>query len=430
MFQLPVELQRQCIETLDVESLKHLRLTARGLLDVSTEVLFYTVSLLPTDESAAKYTKVLGDGRFRSLVRRVIFNTSVDPLDEYETEESELIGSFEEATRAVAYFGNVREVELKFAVNCGSDRGEPTYSWEKEVPETLDFRSNILHTFFYALQAAKGVECLTIKNLQDDTDMEVYESGEFKVVRDRLKKLHLQITTETSDAAPENNITFEACHRMFTDDLFDHWLKPTQDQLTHLTIYGTHCYWGIWPYSDLRQVHFPQLKSLSLGNLTIAHDWQVEWITGHGDTLEQLVMDDCPIVVELRMERTEALANWADLRPAEEQEGGYPVYLHTVSIRWHDIFLRFQSGLPRLQHFACGHGDWDEGTMLEGRYEMVAALEDSRYVAFECGIGPSQWVSLDDASDNMGLALDCDAKDMAALVELMAAVQARSRAEA
>jgi len=56
---------------------------------------------------------------------------------------------------------------------------------------------------------------------------------------------------------------------------------------------------GFFPKLDLRTIHFPQLRTLALGNYTFTHDWQLEWITSHALTLQNLYLDDCPILYQM-----------------------------------------------------------------------------------------------------------------------------------
>jgi hypothetical protein len=339
----------------------------------------------------------------------------------------------------------LREVELKFARECAADE-----AYEKDVHETEDFRAHVLQDLFFAgLNHAEhgttNMESLTIKNLQDATSQDVYESVDFRMVLSRLKELHLQIATESCDASPENIIQMEGCHRMFNSDLLDRWLKPVQHQLARLTIYGTECLWGIYPLCDLRDVHFPRLKSLSLGNFTIAHDWQIDWILSHGPTLEELILDDCPIITTLKFDEDMAKLNWPDLKPfrsGKDSWYGSCDYWKDVDLRWHHVFPRFQSGLPHLRRFAIGRGNWLEQTMFEERYEMMPSLVPERYYMFDGGIGPSQWVGNDPyAYDHGKHTFDinvggstkdipfpmCDDEDMDALVVLLDVVNARAR---
>ncbi|KAF2248195.1 hypothetical protein BU26DRAFT_458336 [Trematosphaeria pertusa] len=446
MLQLPIELQRQCVQFVDPEFLKSLRFVSKDALPIATEALFSTIVLQPSDESAAKYTHILESEKLNPLVRTVIFNTDDDPdadPDWASNEEKEPLESFLDALRAVFKFPNLRKVELKFARECAAPAVGRYNAWDKEVAETQSFRTDVLEAFFEGLnnleKPAVSVDSLTVKNLQDWTLEEIYESEDFKAVRSRLKKLALQITTETEDAAPETSILLQGCHRGFTSDLPAQWLGPLQPQLTHLTLYGTHCFWGIFPFCDLRGIHFPKLKSLVLGNFTIAYDWQIDWILSHGATLEELILDDCPIVIALRLEESQKLPNFPSLDPFPLTAFARAIYLknidlcwHHVLLRWHHVLPRFASGLPHLRHFALGQGNWAEQEMFEQRYDLVSEIRESRYYMFDCGVGPTQWIAGGRRGAEYGFQMsgvggqktiaafpDCEAEDVDALCNLL-----------
>ncbi|KAF2678099.1 hypothetical protein K458DRAFT_480996 [Lentithecium fluviatile CBS 122367] len=400
-FQLPVELQRGCIQCLDVEGLKSFRLVNKDALAIATETLFGTVNLLPTYDNAEKLSFVREDATLNPLVRRVIFNTPEDPLGYLFSggaDESELLDSFQDALLSVTKFSGLREVELRFAKDCALPG-----AWARfrgDVAETKEFRTAVLQAFFKGLAEQRElpvhVESLTIKNLQDGTDVSIYESDTFQAVRSRLKKLHLQIATENHEPSPEDNVDFEACQRYFDTELPEQWLKPLQPQLTYLTLYTAQCMWGFYPFCDLRRIHFPLLKSLALGNWTIVHEWQIDWLLSHGETLEELVLDDCPIVTALMMTDKQIRPHWQDLVSLQTTRLGTRNYFKEVGLRWHHVFPRLRFGLPRLLHFAMGSGNWEMQNMFEERYELLNKCLWGRYYTFNIGTCPTPWAAGDD----------------------------------
>jgi hypothetical protein len=397
MLQLPVELRQHCINFLDdTDALKAVRLVSKELSAVATETLFHTAVLHNEEESATCFRKLV-HSPLRTLIRRVAIHTSDDPLhQDGGQEEAELQRSFIKAFVALPQIENLREVKLNFAVECAVEGSE--IGWDKEVAETEEFRKTVLRALFRHLAQAEKVETLSISNLQDAMPEKIFNDDNFRTVRGRLTKLALRITAESDDAAPENSITMPALHRGFRDSLPDIWLKPMTNQLTHLTIYGSGCMWGVWPLTDFRKIPpFPRLRSLSFGNWTIAHDWQIDWILAHAPTLEELFLDDCPIVIALRMEHEEANANFPDLDRDEHESNIYSEnrYYKEIDMRWHHVLDRLRTGLPLLQRFAMGSGDWDEGTEFHGRYALKSRIHDSNYHMFDCGIGPSQWMDFD-----------------------------------
>jgi hypothetical protein len=405
MLQLPVELRKHCLNLLnDSDALKAVRLVNKELSTVATETMFHTAVLRNEDESGSCFFKLV-DSPLRALIRRVAIHTSNDPR--YQgggQEEADLQDGFIKAFRFLPQIENLREVEVNFAEECAVYiRG---HGRDKDVAETEEFRTNVLQALFPYLMQAEKVHSLSISNLQDAMPESVFNDEAFKTVRGRLTKLALRIATEYDDAAPEYTIDIPACHRGFTHNLPDIWLKPTTNQLTHLTIHGTECMWGVWPFTDFREIPpFARLKSLSLGNLTIVHDWQIDWILGHAPTLKELLMVDCPIIMALRMKRKEANANFPDLESDGEKPNrfGSLTYYKEIDMRWHHVFDRLRTGLPLLQRFALRGGDCnddniddddDEESAFQKRYALESRIHESNYYVFDCGVGPSQWIDL------------------------------------
>ncbi|PVH99865.1 hypothetical protein DM02DRAFT_487336, partial [Periconia macrospinosa] len=223
---------------------------------------------------------------------------------------------FQRCLEKTEQFENLREFRLRFNCACINDYHR---HFETEVAETIRFRTQVLLLAFETL--ARGIrsqtlphfDTLTLENLQDSVSTTVYASKSFATVLSRIKKLHLSIATEYDEAAPEETIEKPACHKMFTHDLINRWLLPVQHHLTHLSIYGTSCLWGFYPFCDLRRTHFPYLQSLSLGNYTIAHTWQIDWILSHSSTLQELYLDYCPLLTIARLTTKEVTPHWPDL---------------------------------------------------------------------------------------------------------------------
>ncbi|KAF2448311.1 hypothetical protein P171DRAFT_481386 [Karstenula rhodostoma CBS 690.94] len=108
---------------------------------------------------------------------------------------------------------------------------------------------------------------------------------------------------------------------MFNNDLCTCWLRPLQGRLTHLSIYTTKLLWGFWTYCDIRAVQFPYLKSLRLRDQTIVHEWQVEWMLVRPATLEQLLLDDCPIFTVMHLDEEQIAMHFPGLTLIYISEG-------------------------------------------------------------------------------------------------------------
>ena len=80
-------------------------------------------------------------------------------------------------------------------------------------------------------------------------------------------------------------------HSFFFFELQEYWLKPIAKNLVFLKLYGDdEVYWGFFPACNLP--HFSKLRTMVLGGISICSEDQVDWILEHGDTLEELILDD------------------------------------------------------------------------------------------------------------------------------------------
>ena len=135
-----------------------------------------------------------------------------------------------------------------------------------------------------------------------------------------------------------------------------------------------------------------------MGNWSISHEWQIEWIVGHGETLRTLVLDDCPIVTHVR--------NFGHF-----DEENYPVNPESdigvlqrwkSDVTWSWVFSELEVGLSKLTRFVFGRGNWCRGRNFDfdGRvvveWDRLARGEMMEYRAFDRGIGPCPWMDRED----------------------------------
>jgi hypothetical protein len=439
MLQLPVELRRSCLELLedDSKTLKAIRLVNKDLEILARELVFRKATLIHSDESTGRFVSLL-ESPFRDMIHQVTIKTSEFPgYTGDNEEEKEVNTNFGQAIALLKELGKLDNIELKFAQGVASNE-----EWANEVAETEQYRVDVLWLLFQGLCEADTPFALTIKNLQDSHDRDLFAREDFLAVRRRLKQLHLYIANEGHELCDEA-IEAPALHDGFTNALPDIWLKPLTDKLTSLSLFGD-TFWGVWPFVDFRQIPpFRQLKSLALGNFTIAFDWQIDWIISHAPSLEQLIFDDCNIVAALSLREDQK----DELFPGQEPacvEPDEPSYLFHVSLRWHAVMDRFRTELPHLLHFTVGSGNWHNGQAFDQRYELASDQAAAQYCMFEHAArqyGGSNWhsgespegASHDFDSTLSELELDvpfpqCQEEDEKAYSELLEAVHARARA--
>lgn len=377
---LPVELHCRHVQYLDVKTLKNLRLVSRTLFPtIGAEKLFETHVLRFNAESCERFSKVLGNETLKPLVKTIIIDgQDGDKGKERDDDSKRRDTPWGLAIPKISQFPALRAVEFWFHDDCAA---EPIITYKDPPKQDEEYRRFYQGLIFDTLDKTPSVDNLTLKNIQDA----LITLAPSTTVQGRLKKLALMILTESETAAPEEDHEFQAFQDCFKSGLLRHWLEPTQTQLTHLTIYCD-LEWGVHPFTDLRKVHFPQLKSLAFGTWTIMHDWQIDWITSHGGTLMELVLDRCPIVYVVNG-AFEMSDNWPDSGNA---------YIVEYSTRWSDVLSLFQQHLKHLKHFGMTSKSSYPAT-FDKRYELQARFEepfrDSRYIHYQCATGPSPWTT-------------------------------------
>ena len=194
--------------------------------------------------------------------------------------------------------------------------------------------------------------------------------------------------------------------------------------LQKLSLYSS-LYWGFWPHVNLEGVHFPNLKSLALGNFSFYEDKQLDWIIMHS-TLQELYLDNCPILSHIRMLDSDGHEfSHCPIPKKDMQRNKKDDREHNYSYprRWHEHFVVIETGLPHLRHFRFGINEaWDEyGLPFETEENVVPALTQHRYMRFDDGTGPYQFIEFEDDRGRFGpggLRPTCDEEDRDALKAL------------
>ncbi|KAJ4993665.1 hypothetical protein SVAN01_00719 [Stagonosporopsis vannaccii] len=381
---LPAEIQRQCFNYLDGVNLKSMRLTSKALVDIATEALFDLVTIHVTAESAQRFTTLIENANIRRCIRTLYLDSQLEKYVSYDEccSHHRMPEWWKEAVAAWSCITlpNLRKIVLDTAYACVDDG---------HCAELMLALTNFV--------SHANVDALTIKHLQDLCPQQCLD---FAQVSKMPKKLNFLITTWTDDASDYENEN-SARHSFFNQRLNASWLDMSQSQLTHLTL---HCntYWGVFPRWQLGGLHFPSLKSLAFSKWTIGFDWQLDFITSHGQTLEQLNLTDCPILHASRMERHQSTNAW-QLGPPPTSRGKPPTTEYFFDTRWHHALLDFQHKLSKLKHFSMGRGPvgpsfWGEvdrcaDEAFDDRYELVPCIDFSRYAIFDFGEGAIEYES-------------------------------------
>jgi hypothetical protein len=309
--------------------------------------------------------------------------------EEYERykEKNYSLKSWQECVSRISDLPNLKEVSLKFHPHVGNPK--PHEFVEFQPPEDVELRTDVLNTVFTALDRKHlNVDALSIEHLQDFTSR-VYTTSAFQNVRKKLKRLHLKISMEWCEYGPSGDIDRPEKHDFFNEELNTVWLEPLQSQLTHLSVYGDD-FWGVYPRWNPRALHFPRLKSLSLGKWSIAHQWQIDWLLSHSATIEELYLDNCPIVHALRFfDHQYKNLSWEPTELSICVEKGSDDYNdgHVYPpLRWTPILSQFATDLTSLRKFGMATSNsW------EHRYELPSTLGVGRYMLFDPATCPTAW---------------------------------------
>jgi hypothetical protein len=331
---------------------------------------------------------------------------------------------------------------------------------------------------------------LTISNLADNYDHDLYSSEAWlKVISlPSLIDLKLLVVTEVDDASPERAV-FCRYKYSFFESLSSGWLKSNLAQnLKVLSLYYR-SYWGWFPQPDLRNIKLPQLKILALGNFVLSHEWEIDWFASLGKEngsggLEELYLDDCPILFEARqrgpLNSQSGYPGYPNLGQVLDHDGHCSNY--EFPLRWHHVLSHWAESMKGLRLFCMGYSDWDtdkahynyndeQMTIYDGHdtdklshrlshnlhrifpgYDVCRGLDEDtyrgsisrellfgngmhrsrggqmQYISYDMGIGPDQYCEMISYRENdTGYEPEegTGSKDDSAYEALMAAVKAR-----
>lgn len=390
---------------------------------------FKYIHVTPDESTHQKFRSILADPQLSQDVQSIKFTTSRNPYkmhDEYnnDEEESVLSESYEQIIRSIGQFPNLRFLRVEFSEVCSVFDQD---AFRTDAEESVEFRDKVMDTVFSSLNDPEypttNLQALAFRNLQNVNNLELTSSPKFISTLNRLSSLRLGIVTEYDEASPESSWLLPQLYDFFAE-LPDVWLRPALS-IQNLTIEAD-VYWGYMPKVDLRSLYFPNLKKLVLGKYVFSHDWQLEWILSHGETLEELELHWCPIL--------SYVYNYGpaddEKYPLEPMYDQYPIVSHAWEYdgTWAKFFAQIESRLPNLKVFK----------FAGFKVESYARVKEEKYIAFNRGIGPSPWEEIaefagfvKDSEEGKTLHLEdrgavMEAADAAAYEKLMATVKSRA----
>ncbi|KAI5197553.1 hypothetical protein AUEXF2481DRAFT_26654 [Aureobasidium subglaciale EXF-2481] len=436
--QLPLELLTIIAHDVDIYdhvATKSLRCVSRRSADVCTGLVFRSATLLLRLKSISNLRSLLDNPGLCSVVTQLTIDTAeytdtcMDTYD-WEYRDEELLQSFLAVLRKLGRFRNLRSVTLKCSSECVGPQ-QRRHWWARNVPESIKFRTDVLQSLFAGLNAGHATPShLCIENLQGCGNDIVVRSRDFREVMSHVQKLELQITTEDvdGDGSLPANLGKKELHSFFGKQLVSSWLEPVRHNLTHLKLYARDLYFGYLPRCQLP--HFPALRSLIIGGMSFSHDEQLRWISTHGNTLEELVLDNCPIVIGVRIPSTLDSDNFP-IEPLFNSSTTGSILAPSSFLypaRWHDYFSHFAVELKKLRSIRCGFGDWYDNVAFPKSRELGVGLWAQRYRILDDGEWrrpPFEDGSYDGKWSSPPTYPDCTDEDWIALCEVRTAIDSR-----
>lgn len=305
-------------------------------------------------------------------------------------------GIFPAFTRAIQRITELKQLttlELRFSPNC---RGEDSNPWDEDI-ETIDERRQTLQAIFEAVQQranngpdTRVIDTLTIENMQNVPIEEFTSSTLFHDVTESLKHLNLRIAQEYNEYGPDVDI-YAIERQTYEPFLHQRWLAPLSSQLTTLSLYFNEC-WGVMPgYFDGSGLDFPNLTTLNLGNFTIGHHGQLEWVLRQS-RLKRLRMDMC-FILSFVVCATETMQSWNT--PTHDwkrlPQGAFgreqdEVYVYDGT--WRTIFASIQERLTNLSDFSfCNHDEIE----CHCHDDLAMTRDAPMYTMFMENTCPSPW---------------------------------------
>ncbi|KAL4755336.1 hypothetical protein BDW72DRAFT_189100 [Aspergillus terricola var. indicus] len=242
-----------------------------------------------------------------------------------------------------------------------------------DVPQEMAFRSPVVQRAFAAFAAQpQPLKELALADLHNVNETDPKTVSNIRKVLSALQSLRLNITNEHREFHGELDYQRDEAHE-FYQTIPSVWLEPATANLRHLTTYSS-LYCGFYPKLDFGALHFPRLKTLSLGNYGF------------------LYFDYCGILYEVAIEDFES--TYLPPEQFTHRDGLRDALYACYPKRWADYFRAFKDGLPHLQHFRYGHSHegWAYNSApFEREAKIEIGLHEESYLVFCDRFGPSPY---------------------------------------
>ncbi|KXX74448.1 hypothetical protein MMYC01_208611 [Madurella mycetomatis] len=418
---------------LDVEldDLRNARLVCRRWNSVASTHMFRNVALLhtPDGEDFTKFKQLVASSTVQHAARCVEIYSAPHhyPHDitqdrNYDVWDLWEDGDYEEFTSAIdciAHLPKLQAVHIRFSDRCTGDP-DHDYYWECGI-ESVSTRLHTLEAVFRAMQTratreagkhgnpVTSITSLTIQNLQNIPIPDFVSSDSFRSVAKGITKLRLLVAEEYNEAGPDYDLDCVE-RRTFEPWLQNSFLPLFANQLTSLHLaFNEH--WGVAPgYFDGKNLFFPNLKTLTLGNFVIGHHNQFDWVLAQ-KSLETLRLNQCAIVSYLTFLHQSGLnqgqlRDWNtpihDWKQYPEWSFGFDEGMSTFSFpgTWEAVFDSIRAELPNLVDFRMENPS-RAGNHFNSAEYMRCMLTCLRYTTLDTGLLPSPWIQADDFTGKM-----------------------------
>ncbi|KAG8668456.1 hypothetical protein FPOAC1_007835 [Fusarium poae] len=399
-------------------------IATKGLL--GTLVLRHSVATI--NDNFGSWNRLLDSLSFRSDVQRVAIETAPlvkDPFSIYNGlceafrwpvswhNYNAQWPEFESAIDRIRHLPNLDAIELRFTADCLGYRGEMERNWEMAymgvslsttpIEEPIMSREYTLEALKRAMQGRNGnpnlsrVREVVLENLQN-------RLSEYAILPDviqDIERLHIKITSE-GEGRFARTTEIQRSYRYETRT-FPYYLEyrilSFAPNLVELTLAGKN--WsGIPGAFRGMDIHFPRLKTLTLGGLDILLERHFDWVLRH-KSLTTLRLHQCTIATHCLVQQPEfsfwgvELDGWVRVQDDNhDTEGEHRFHIRHIPrpdhdepgwyvgpLRWNTLFDSIGEELPLLQDFIFDGEKWETYFRhVEDPYYLLSI--DFRYSAF------------------------------------------------